>query len=285
MARYYYLLASFPDPALPATLKNTSIEEVKETIERNLSDQDKGLFNYLLYPKDCHNLLQVLFNEQEENFHFPAALELPFLKKTKANRYDFPAFIQKFLEKPEVTQLLNGEKEASNYSKAAATKDLLSFFYEEIKGINQKFIRQYFSFDHTIRNLLAALNSRVYPFNKKWQILEGEPYTQEIRQSNDENFGLSGIFEHLPKWNEYMVNNQKEKLEKAVDQARIEHIDTLLKGDAFTSSHVFGYYIKFELYARWQPLTTEKGKKKLKTLIDTYTQKAMEIPEKELAIS
>ncbi len=279
MARYYYLLASLPDPALPATLKNTSIEEVKEDIERNLTETDRIFFDYLLYPNDCHNLIQVLF--EEEDYRFPAALELSFVQKPKANRFDFPSFIEKFLEQPEVAPLLNKEREGSNYSKAAATKDLLAYFYEEIRELKQGFIRQYFSYDHTIKNMLAAMNSRVYPFDKKWQLLEGEPYAQEISQSNDENFGLAGIFEHLPKWNEYMMRNEMDRLEKSIDKAREEQIEHLLKGDAFTSDHVFGYYIKFQLYARWIPLTNERGKKKLKALIDAYTREAMKFTELE----
>ncbi|MEM1136781.1 MAG: DUF2764 family protein [Bacteroidota bacterium] len=267
MTRYYYLLASLLNPDEKGVIKNNDIIAVREFITRNLSRKDRVLFDYLLYPNDIHNLLIVLFNK-DAVFRTPAVLEEATLRKYKDYQYDLPKFIQHFLV--EYFAL------AETMTEHEATDLLYSFFFEEIKTVNSDFIKKYFEFDHSIRNILVALNTRKYMYSKTEYLLDGEPFYEEIRHNNDESFGLSGIFEFVPEWAALLLLNQQTKLAHSIDRAREVYIDQLLKGDAFTSAHVFGYFLKFQLYYRWKNLNEETGEEKLQSMVDTLTNEALE---------
>ena len=146
MARYYYLLASMPDPSQVKTIRRFQIREIQANIERNLSERDRYFFKYLLYPNDCQNLLKILFNKEKAPY-FQGAYDITYLKNLKENRHDLPEFIQFFLEDPSIAAFVS-DMSNLQLTEAKAAQLLFDSFYAEVGQLEQRFIQQYFSFDH-----------------------------------------------------------------------------------------------------------------------------------------
>ena len=138
------------------------------------------------------------------------------------------------------------------------------------QGLQAKnsFIRDWFTFNRDMNNVLVAQICRKHNFDVKQQIVgEGEVAEQLRSHTSQKDFGLN----ELPgDYQAILALAQIEDLmdrEKAMDAIRFEWLQDRTEFDFFSPEMVFAYYLESVMLHRWSLLTVEEGEKVFRTLV------------------
>ena len=131
-----------------------------------------------------------------------------------------------------------------------------------------RFIRDWFSFNRDMNNVLVAQICRKHGFDVKQQIVgEGEVAEQLRTHTTQKDFGLVEVMDDAA---ELLALAQIEDLmqrEKAQDAIRFEWLQSRTEFDFFSAEMVFAYYLEAVMLHRWSLLTVEEGEKVFRELV------------------
>lgn len=138
---------------------------------------------------------------------------------------------------------------------------------EGLKAQN-RFVRDWFSFNQDMNNVLVAQICRKHGFDAKSQIVGGGEVAEQLRTHiNQKDFGLNEV---AGDWTEVLAIAGIEDLmqrEKAQDAVRFEWLQSRTEFDFFSSEMVFAYYLEAVMLHRWSILTIEQGEKIFRDLV------------------
>ena len=139
---------------------------------------------------------------------------------------------------------------------------------EEGLKANNRFVRDWFSFNRDMNNVLVAQICRKHGFDVRKQIVgEGEVAEQLRSNNNQKDFGLNEVMDDAQ---EFLALAQIDNLmarEKAMDALRFEWLETRTEFDFFSTEQVLAYYLKVLMLHRWSLLTIEEGEKVFRELV------------------
>jgi len=275
MEDYYYLLSAVPKLALDEeTYQRIDFDAVFDLIKDNISSTDAEKVQILMYQNDNYNLISAIARHYRKPvphhmFHFPAFFAQEVMKNYDKNYTLFPDYMYDFVERY--------QEEFSALSVARLEQLLLDSFYQEVTQHQDAFIRDYFSFEKDLRNIITAINSRKYNVEVDEQLI-GEAYVnQQLRRSSASDFGLSQAYPFIEQLHEHIQEQQVPELEHLMDSLLWEHLDNLTRFSYFGSHRLLAYTLQLFMVKKWSWLKPDKGKERLHHLIDQMMEK-FELP-------
>ncbi|MFP4418386.1 MAG: DUF2764 family protein [Chitinivibrionales bacterium] len=266
MARnYYYLVSGLPDLILDGTKKPLGLVEFVDEVSEQLHPDDAQLFRYIRYPIDNRNLVALL-KKDTESFDERGNFSREELEQEIRSPDRMPQYMTVFME---------AHNEGKELFPGLTQLDQLSWlFYDWVLGVNNEFVREWFSFERDLRNVVAGLNCRKMrdtgveedSCDLSTAIVTRNTAAQSILKSNAPDFSLSS---QLP-WIERVIAMSEVGLvdfEKSLDQLRWDELNEFTTFTGFRMETILAFSIKVEMVERWQQLDSDVGKEKVERLI------------------
>ena len=153
-------------------------------------------------------------------------------------------------------------------SKGLEAKFMNVHFYRAVEHSGNSFIRDYFSFDQEIRNIIAAYNARAYGNNPCDHLVGDNEITRQLMQSRGEDFKLEFISEYAAVLGRIMQMKDPLEREQKIDSLRWEKASELCTFHYFDIHVILAFFLKASLVARWARLDKETGSRMFRELVD-----------------
>ena len=274
MAKYYYLVASLPDLNLEQDHSKLDSEAIFANILENLEDEDLKYLRLFLLQYDLRNLVSLLssnygFLKPYPYFFTPANYSEEQIDEFHYHLDVLPAFVVRLLEEKEerFSELDPGQIESLIFNE----------FYQECLQSANGFIRKYFSFDLSLRNIIAGLNCKKYDKKVIDHILEDPATSEAIKKSSARDFGLADLFPYITKLQELIDAGDVLKLEGFVEELRWKYVDEITSASFFDINIILGYMTKLLMIKRKTQFRPEDGSERIVALVDESMQN-LEVP-------
>jgi len=141
-------------------------------------------------------------------------------------------------------------------------------FYRAAHCHSNFFIRDYFSFDQEIRNIIAAYTARNYGTSPDDHLIGDSILTQQLKQSKAEDFKLEFISEYATVLHRIMQLKDPLEREQKIDSLRWQKVSELSIFHYFDIHVILAFFLKASLVARWARLDKETGTRMFRELVD-----------------
>lgn len=255
---YYYIVAGLPDLLLDSAKKPAHSADIIQEIQDQLSAGDRQVFSTMRLPYDNLNLIHLL-RKTGNPFDARGTFELQALEEELKCPERVPEYMRLFLEERKEEKPLHPE---------CILEDQLQWhFYEQVCSHPNSFIRDYYSFERDLRNILAAINHRKLTVADaalasslvlSHAIIGRNDLAQQLLKSNAPDFGLAAQW----RWTEAIFSLEPDEtvdFEKAIDQLRWENLDELTVSSGFQVETICAFLIKLTLVERWHSLDPKEG--------------------------
>jgi hypothetical protein len=267
MARnYYYLTAGLPELALDIGKTPIVFAKAVEELSEQVAAADAALFDCLRLPFDNYNIVSMLHG-----------LRRPFDRRGKFARHQLQQELKNPEQLPEYAVLYAESVRTGGESQAAMGPDdqLATQFFIAMQSHPNDFIRQWFDFDVTLRNILAAVAHRGHPGlisrSLAQVVLPVNDAAETILQSTAPDFSLGQQLPWLERVMSFGSLNMTER-EKALDALRWEMLDELTTFSYFQIETLLAFVLKLLIVQRWMGLNAAEGQARLDLLLKELTQ-------------
>ena len=260
---YYALVAGLKEYTLDAENKGFDAKEIVEEILEVVSKGDATAVKMLYAYYDCENLINLRNGSSAHNAL--GNLSREEIEAEMANPTRLPHRIANVIRayaNPE------GEEAESVDVGKRFEKSLFEAYYEECAGSKCRFLREWSSFDRTMRNITAAAvaRSQSRPIEEV-TIGEGD-VVEQLQRSSAADFGLRGEYAFVDGVIA-AVNDEQNLLEKErkIDLIRWNEAGELVTFDYFDINAVMAYLVKVNMVARWSVLDVRHGREMFERLL------------------
>lgn len=269
MARKYYSLVSgLAEYTLESDRKGFDALALRAEIEEVLSDKDRRRLRlfYLFY--DVENLINRINGKSAFNVlgnYTPEELE-----EECGNPDTLPREIARtaaaFLGESERTSRSEWAPSAEEASARAETA-LWEAYYGLCAASDNRFIRQWYGFDKTLRNVCAAFTARSKSLPISEQLVGADDITEALSHSSASDFGLRGELEYVEQVVSLLETKNILEKEHRLDMIRWNKADELTTFDYFGLNNILAYLAKANIIHRWVALDRKRGEETLRRLI------------------
>ena len=260
---YYALVAGLREYALDADAKGFDSKAIVEEILEVISKGDAAAVRLLYTYYDCENLINLRNGSSAHNTL--GNLSREEIEAEMANPTHLPRRIADVIRayaNPE------GEEAETVDVGKRFEKSLFEAYYEECAHSSCRFLREWSSFDRTLRNILAAAvaRSQSRPIEEV-TIGEGD-VVEQLQRSSAADFGLRGEYAFVDGVIS-AVNDEQNLLEKErkIDLIRWNEASELATFDYFDINAVLAYLVKVNMVARWSVLDVRHGREMFERLL------------------
>lgn len=141
-------------------------------------------------------------------------------------------------------------------------------FYREIKKVKNNFLKEYFTFDLEVRNIIAAWSARESQKEPSEYLIGDSEVTESLRSSKSHDFGLTGISDNAPAVIKALEDSNILAAEQAIDRLRWEKSNQIIRFNYFDIDVILSFLIRCYLVERWSKLDKKQGAELLKQLVD-----------------
>ncbi|MFW6019533.1 MAG: DUF2764 family protein [Bacteroidales bacterium] len=267
---YYYLISGLPD-IQPEDTKTpiSSIEEFKNYVSDHLYAEDRELLSFLFLPQDNKNLLKILTKEDVSDVT-PGNYSTEFIEEELQGPLFLPSYMQKFIE-----HYYNEEEIFEGLS----WRDQLSrLYYEYInETVQNEFLRQWFHFEQIISNIEVAFAAKRHDISISNAVVGDTETIEALKKSNIKN---DAVIREIPYINKIILLCESDNLkdrEIGIDRVKWDILNEMTTSYYFTIENILAYMLKLMMLDRWNQLDPERGKEKIKKLIEDL-QSGYDIP-------
>ena len=260
---YYALVAGLREYTLDAENKGFDAKEIVEEILEVVSKGDAAAVKLLYAYYDCENLINLRNGSSAHNAL--GNLSREEIEAEMANPTHLPGRVANVIRayaNPE------GEEAETVDVGKRFEKSLFEAYYEECAGSKCRFLREWSSFDRTMRNITAAAvaRSQSRPIEEV-TIGEGD-VVEQLQRSSAADFGLRGEYAFVDGVIA-AVNDEQNLLEKErkIDLIRWNEANELVTFDYFDINAVMAYLVKVNMVARWSVLDVRHGREMFERLL------------------
>ncbi len=269
--QYFYLISGLPnlsiqDTHLPLSAK-TFLEELKNKIDK----EDFNLVCMLYYPRDNHNLLNMLFSKNE-NRQLEGCYSLSELKKGMEGNMVLPGYMKNFIAT--LKENKNRFSEAEWEAKLAE-----AYFKEAIKSGN-KFLNQWMEFELDLKNMLLLLINRKQSLPFSQIIIEANEMAALMKESPATDFSTQPSIDFMNQAIKIIETENFVEREKKIDALRWKKLEEMAFFSYFTVEAISTFIIKLMIIERWTMLKQETGKDFLPSMLHAFTEK-IKMPQEE----
>ena len=260
---YYALVAGLREYTLDADAKGFDAKEIVEEILEVISKSDAAAVRLLYTYYDCENLINLRNGSSAHNAL--GNLSREEIEAEMANPTHLPCRIANVIRAYANTE---GEEAETVDVGKRFEKSLFEAYYEECAQSKCRFLREWSSFDRTLRNILAAAvaRSQSRPIEEV-TIGEGD-VVEQLQRSSAADFGLRGEYAFVDGVI-VAVNDEQNLLEKErkIDLIRWNEAGELVTFDYFDINAVMAYLVKVNMVARWSVLDVRHGREMFERLL------------------
>ncbi|MFO7613548.1 MAG: DUF2764 family protein [Bacteroidales bacterium] len=248
---YYYLVAGLPDLVLDHKKLPVALAEFREELGHQLHPDDLQLLKLLFLPADNTNLLNLL-EKNNKPFDETGNFTQHELEQEIKEPSDSPEYMQRFIQ---------AFKEDSPVFAGYSWENQLTWlYYDYILGMDNDFLKEWFSFNLHLNNILTAFNVRKYKLSRENAYIGENTITEALKKSTLKDFGLSADFSHIETLLTIDESDNLLEKEKSVDMLRWDILDELNTFHYFTIEVLLAFIIKLFMVERWLQLDPETGK-------------------------
>ncbi len=278
VSNYYYFVSGLPDILVDESKNVPHFQDFMVEAQEQLASDDLKIINTLRLPIDNRNLIDII---ESNSRPFDPRGNYSKEELTAALRFSegLPEYMQTFLEAHrENRQLFPG---------LVAADQLSWLFYEEVTEHENEFVREWFSFELNLRNVMAAVNCRKNlehvdalgtdrdrPVN--FTVVGRNDVAEAVLRSTAPDFGLSGSMSWVEKAIALSRGNLTE-MEKGLDDIRWDMLNELTVFTYFQVETVAAFALKLLIVERWMKLDAITGRAKLDRLVEEL-KNSYEVP-------
>ncbi len=257
-APYQYIVAGLPDIIFDVDKIDLDLGSFINEIKELVSADDAHLLGYVGYPIDNRNLINLLLKRKEPIRRIGNFTEEELLDEVK-NPDLVPNYMQEFLDAYQNNTAIIQNMSWEN--------QLFWLFYEDAVSVENDFLKEWFTFDLNLRNILTARSCRKTDSSLEEHIICRNEITDQIFRSNAPDFGLPAKVswvDDLFTIDFYRVAYSEEKLA----QFRLQHLEDMADPGLFNIETVMRVGIALMIVERWFLLDTQSGKERLEKIIN-----------------
>ncbi len=262
---YYCLIAGLPDLFFNENKLAITSLNFREELHQ-LSPSDYKLVEYLFLPFDNKNLINLLFQQNNE-FH-----SLGTISKTLFESQLTPSE-EEIILPGYMIQFVNWMKERDSKELTFKVENILySLYFGFVLTCKNEFLRNWFLFELNIRNILTAFNCIRYDYELDEQLLKVEQNDTVYSQLLSKRLKFEFYEDELPFCDQIFriaeSDAQPVDKEKAMDKIRWDYLDEYTFFHYFTIEKIISFVLKLQISERWMKLDTKTGKQLLDRLIN-----------------
>jgi hypothetical protein len=261
--KYYCIIAGFPDLFFNENKPCFGSLDFRNELEYQLDKPDFELVKLVFLPFDNENLLNLLFRQN-----------IPFIQKGNLPKYFLEPDLEQAIELPlYMIQFIKWVKnQESRVLNLQIENVLYRLFYEFLLKVKNYFLREWFTFELNIKNILSAINCRHFNYTPEFQLINAgsESTVYSLLQNN---ILKPELFEEEVPFSEQIfriAESESSALEKekAIDKIKWDYLDDNTFFHYFTIEKILSFVIKLNITERWLKLDAKTGKELLNKLID-----------------
>lgn len=261
---YYCLIAGLPDLLLNDDRRVLTSLQFRLDMANELTLPDYQLLEWIYRPYDNKNLVNLLLQTGAE---FDPLGNYPedYLKE----QIEAPSTIVDYMK----ILIADFRSEQFDRSLFNTEKTLQERFYESALNTDNEFVRQWFTFERNIKNILTAVNCHKYEYSIRQHLISAGSSAdlQEILFKENIRPELF-IDEDIPYLHQIFhiaeSGAQATEKEKAIDHIKFTFSDDLTVFNYFTIEKILSFAIKLLIIDRWRKLDDETGKVFLNRLVN-----------------
>lgn len=252
---YYYLISGLPDLSLDKAIddkgkRQVDIDELMDTILRNLEPEDVSAIRYLVYPNDNYNFLSVLLQKHHDipsvGYLQPALLDKEVIEEYQKNQSNLAPYMSDYIR--------SFEDQFTSMSPREMEDRLWQIYYEEVQS-SDTFIADYVLFERQVKQFFAAYNDSYFDFLKA-PLFEGSRMGQ-IGAGKSLPGDIIRQHPFVEKMGEIVASEDPIRIAAFSDKIIWDYLDQTT--GFFGKEQVFVYTIRLMMVARWQNRDKDAG--------------------------
>lgn len=255
---YQYIVAGLPDIIFDETKAIISLNAYIQEFADQISQKDQALLHCVGFPIDNKNLLSILLQKQETLRQFGN-----FTEEQLREELDHPDLLPEYL-----LEFLVAYKEGVELIPNFSWENQLQWvFYEAMDSVENQFLRNWFTFELNLRNILTALNCREEKLPFESHIIGNNEVTELIFKSSAPDFKLPS---KVP-WAEDLLAIDFSTIapsEEKLARFRLQQLEDMSEPGLFNVNTVLRIGIALSIVERWQLLDEKTGKEMLDKIIN-----------------
>lgn len=258
---YPYLVAGLPDLLFEVEYKNFDLEALRTEIREHVHLSDLEILKDLYYEYDNLNLINILL-KRPLAFIPRGVFKLEKLQTEMAEPKNMPSYMKDFLN------AFLGRDDDEIIDAQDANLKLVEAFYKHTAQSKSEFVRKWFDFDRSLRNIQTAYLARKTQTDpEKYLIDQGEEVEIILKNYGTGDFGIRPFVDFADRLFQIFDTADILEREKKIDILRWETADNLAEGKEFGIDVLAAYLIKANIIDRWSHLEEERGLEIFKKLI------------------
>ncbi len=266
---YYYLVAGLQDITIDVHKLQFSQLAFREELKTEVHPDDFKLVEKLFLPFDNANLLNLL-QKAGKPFDEKGNFSQGRLEDNIKEPHDLPEYMKQFIVAFKSKEPLMPDMNPEN--------ELTTLFFDQMLGLSNDFLRNWFKFELNVRNIVTALLARKYEIPYEYQIIGTGEVANIIRKSHARDFGLGAEIDYLDELANLVRNDNIQEREKAIDELRWKYLDEEIFFEYFTIEKILAFTIKLGMAERWLGIDKDHGNEMFKKLLKEL-QSSYELPE------
>jgi len=255
---YYFLVAGLPDVTIEQGKLQYGTAEFREELKAGLAKTDYSYLQLLFLTEDNNNLLTLLLKENRPLSH-EGVYEPEFLSEELKEPLQLKPYMLQFIE--------SFRAETRLYPNLSYENELATFWFEELLATKNDFLREWFTFELNLKNVLLVLAARKNGLPYERQVIGNNTIAEIIRKSNARDLGISAEWPWIEKVLQIVDTEDILLREKAIDLLRWNYLDELNTFNYFTVEVLMAYYIKLGIIERWLRLDQSTGEEMFRRLL------------------
>ncbi|MDR2937021.1 MAG: DUF2764 domain-containing protein [Rikenellaceae bacterium] len=269
MAQYHCLIAGLRELQADAEAKGFDTVALRDEIVGDLTPADAEVLREFYFFYDVANLIALLAGKN--NFSALGNLSVAELREAVGQTADEPGCLP-----PYVAEVLSayrskkddkGDDDSEIDTEQPIEKVLWSRYYERMGVSPNGFVRAWYAFDRTLRNVCAAITARAQEREIGPELVgQGEIETL-LARSSASDFGLKNELDYLDRLFHILDETNMVDKERRLDALRWDTADELTVFEYFTLDKVLAYCVKINIIHRWMALDKAVGRAMFERLV------------------
>jgi len=268
---YYYLVSGLAELHREVPAPPLSFKEFADLLSNHLSPGDLLLFKNIQLIIDNGNLA-ALIEKAPTPFMEGGLFDKALLQEEIHNPLSIPPYMQVILEA--------WRSDCPIFHNITWEDQINWLFYEEMEKTPSPFLRQWFTFDLALKNLLAVMScsEQGIPIERRMAdrientcaqaVITRNEAAETIVNSSASDFSLSPVFPLASKILS-LDRNDLESFERSVDDMRWDWLDEATELNYFDIDFILAYGLKLRIMERWERITPQAGKDRFHRLLSS----------------
>lgn len=273
---YYYLVAGLTEYSLDSERKGFDAPGLRNMILEELTEQDREYVKLFYAFYDVENLMAALNGKTAFNalgMLSPDEIQAEITGRSADSEEDFesklPAPVTAVVEayrNRDNEEEKTGDEEQTDASLPVETR-LWEAFYGECARSECRFLREWYAFDNTLRNICTAYIARDKELEIAGQLVGEGEIIEALSRSTSADFGLKNEIDYMEQIIALLDTKNIIEKEQQLDLIRWKKAEELSTFDYFDIQVILAYLAKINIIHRWVALDPERGKEMFDTLM------------------